>query len=47
VAEKLHAQTFLGINICLNDYSPSDVQQVTSAFQKVWRNLGSLRQAEG
>ena len=45
VAEKLHAQTFLGINICLNDYSPADVKQVTGAFQKVWRNLDSLRQA--
>lgn len=45
VAEKLHAQTFLGINTCLNDYSPADVKQVISAFQKVWRNLDSLRQA--
>ena len=44
VAEKLHAQTFLGINICLNDYSPADVKQVTGAFQKVWRNFDSLRQ---
>jgi perosamine synthetase len=45
VAEKLHAQTFLGINICLNDYAPDDVGQVVQAFQKVWRNLDALRRA--
>jgi perosamine synthetase len=45
VAEKLHAHTFVGINICLNDYSPEDVQQVVDAFGKVWRHLDSLRPA--
>lgn len=45
VAERLHAHTFLGINICLNDYSTADVQQVVGAFDKVWRNLDALRQA--
>jgi perosamine synthetase len=44
-AEALHAHSFLGINICLNDYSADDVRQVVGAFEKVWRNLDSLRQA--
>lgn len=43
VAEKLHAETFLGINICLNDYSSDDVQTVIAVFEKVWRNLDALR----
>ncbi|MCO5354360.1 DegT/DnrJ/EryC1/StrS family aminotransferase [Acidovorax kalamii] len=42
VAEDLHARTFLGINICLNDYSPDDIAQVVGAFDKVWRNLDVL-----
>lgn len=45
VAEQLHAHTFLGINICLNDYSDADVQQVVAAFEKVWHHLDVLRQA--
>ena len=43
VAEKLHAETFLGINICLNDYSSEDVKLVISAFEKVWGQLDALR----
>lgn len=43
VAESLHAKTFLGINICLNDYSEDDVNQVVKAFRKVWGNLDALR----
>ena len=43
VAEKLHAETFIGINICLNDYSSDDISLVVSAFKKVWQNLDALR----
>lgn len=43
VAEKLHAETFLGINICLNDYSSEDIKLVISAFEKVWGQLDALR----
>lgn len=45
VAEKLHAETFLGINICLHNYSSDDVKLVVGAFEKVWRNLDALRAA--
>lgn len=45
VAEKLHSETFLGINICLNDYSSDDIKVVIGAFEKVWSNLDALRAA--
>lgn len=45
VAEKLHAETFMSLNICLNDYSSEDVALVVSAFKKVWANLDALRAA--
>ena len=43
VAEKLHAETFMSLNICLNDYSSEDVALVVGAFEKVWANLDVLR----
>lgn len=43
VAEKLHAETFMSLNICLNDYSSADVALVVGAFKKVWENLDVLR----
>jgi perosamine synthetase len=46
VAEQLHTSSFLGINICLNDYSESDVGQVVRAFEKVWSQLETLRCTE-
>ena len=45
VAEKLHAETFISLNICLHDYSSDDVALVISAFYKVWANLDALREA--
>lgn len=47
IAERLHAETFLGINICLNDYSAEDVRRVVAAFRKVWGQLDALRAAPG
>jgi hypothetical protein len=43
VAERLHNETFLGINICLNDYGAADVELVVEAFRKVWSQLGALQ----
>ena len=43
VAEKLHAETFMSLNICLNDYSSGDVALVVGAFEKVWANMDLLR----
>lgn len=43
VAEQLHAETFLGLNLCMNEYDPADIDAVAAAFVKVWSNLDSLR----
>ena len=45
VAEKLHAETFMSLNICSNDYSSDEVALVIKAFKKVWANLEALRAA--
>lgn len=42
-AEKLHNETFLGINICMNELPPADIALVVEAFQKVWAQLGQLK----
>jgi perosamine synthetase len=43
VAERLHSQTFLGFNICMNELPPEDVSLVIEAFQKVWGQLDQLK----
>ena len=42
VAEELHNSTFLGINLCMHEYSVLDVSQVIAAFHKVWDQLEKL-----
>ncbi len=42
-AEKLHNETFLGLNICMNELPPEDVALVVAAFHKVWSQLDSLK----
>jgi len=43
VAEELHDATFLGLSICLNQLPSADVADIIAAFEKVWRNLETLR----
>lgn len=43
VAEKLHNQTFLGLNICMNELPPKDVALIIQAFHKVWNHLSLLK----
>jgi len=45
VAERLHAQTFLGLSLCMHELPPSDVELVIAAFHKVWGHLTTLRHA--
>jgi dTDP-4-amino-4,6-dideoxygalactose transaminase len=42
-AEKLHNETFLGINICMNELPPEDVALIVDAFHKVWGQLDQLK----
>jgi perosamine synthetase len=43
VAEKLHAESFLGLNICMNELPTEDVALIIEAFQKVWGRLDQLK----
>lgn len=43
VVEELQSTSFLGINLCMNDFSVADVDLVIAAFHKVWANLAVLR----
>lgn len=43
VAEELHAKTFLGLSLCMNELPSEDVQLVIKAFHKVWSQLGALK----
>ena len=45
VAEELHATSFMGLNLCMSEFPPQDVERVALAFDKVWRQLGALRNA--
>ena len=42
-AEKLHSETFLGLNICMNELPPEDVALIVAAFHKVWAQLEQLK----
>ena len=35
VAEELHSQSFIGLNLCAHDYNDLQTQQIIAAFQKV------------
>ena len=43
VAEKLHEETFFLLPMCLYDLEDEDVIMITNAFEKVWKNLSSLK----
>ena len=42
IAEKLHSESFLGIEICDFDLSIEDIEKIGYAFSKVWNNLNEL-----
>lgn len=46
VAEQLHSQRFLGMNLCMFEYYPEDVELIVAAFYKVWDNMDSLRNVD-
>ena len=39
IAEDLHQRTFLGLNLCAHTYTDNEIDQVVSAFKKVWAHL--------
>ncbi len=42
-AEKLHDETYIGIEMCLYEYSSDEVEQLVAAFRKVWSHLEYLK----
>lgn len=45
VAEQLHSESFFGMNLCMFEYYPQDIELIIAAFRKVWDNINSLRNA--
>jgi dTDP-4-amino-4,6-dideoxygalactose transaminase len=43
VAEQLHSERFFGMNLCMFEYYPEDVELIVAAFRKVWHNINLLR----
>lgn len=43
VAERLHDETFICIEMCVFELSDADVDLIASAFRKVWSSLDALR----
>ena len=43
IAEELHSQSFLGLALCVCEFTPTDVAQVVVAFRKVWSQLETLK----
>jgi dTDP-4-amino-4,6-dideoxygalactose transaminase len=46
VAEDLHASRFMGLAMCMFEWSDREVDAVIAAFRKVWANLNALRQRD-
>ena len=42
-AEKLNDEIFLGILMCLFNYSQKDIDLIIKSFKKIWLNLESLK----
>jgi len=42
VAEKLHDESFLGIEICRLELTDEDVDLIVEAFKKVWSNISKI-----
>ena len=43
IAEELHTKSFLGMNLCMCEFTETDIKRVIAAFQKVWGSLDALR----
>lgn len=43
VAEKLHDETYLGLEMCAHELSDEDIDLIIAAFHKVWNEMETLR----
>ncbi|MCG3769270.1 MAG: GDP-perosamine synthase [Nitrosomonadaceae bacterium] len=44
VAEGLNDRRYIGMSMCLYDYTEQDIDLIVSAFHKVWGSLGRLKE---
>jgi dTDP-4-amino-4,6-dideoxygalactose transaminase len=44
VAEDLQDKRYIGMSMCLYDYSEQDIEHIIDAFQKVWNKISRLRE---
>jgi perosamine synthetase len=42
VAEQLNSESFFGLNLCMFEYHPEDVELIVTSFSKVWDNINLL-----
>ena len=42
VAESLHDYTYIGFQMCMHDCTPTEIELICCAFEKVWSNLDAL-----
>jgi dTDP-4-amino-4,6-dideoxygalactose transaminase len=45
VAEDLHDRRYIGVSMCLFDYTDRDIELLSDAFRKVWNCLDRLKHA--
>ncbi len=43
VAEQLHFSSYMGLDLCVNNYQSAEIDLVIKAFKKVWANLEELK----
>ena len=46
IAEDLEDRRYIGMSMCLFDYTEQDIELLAGAFRKVWRNLDKLKSAD-
>ena len=46
VAERLHDEGYLGLEICMHQFDDGEVDLVVRSFQKVWAQISNLRPAD-
>lgn len=43
VAEQIHQESFVGLNLCMCEFDEPDIEQMIATFEKVWANLDDLK----
>ena len=44
IAEELHDESFIGIEICLFELTENNIKEMINVFQKVWENIKNIKE---